>query len=278
MDRKRLYLVKPPQQNATDSHVDTDPSGSHHDGISGIYESVFRRFKTPMFMVTMVPLYLMGTVCLGISLTPAFYFLSHCWFWSSNNIPNLVIPAMALAAAAGFFIFGFALMAVTPMFNFVLARRLRPHRGTYYSIEFLPWYIHNGLTYLVRYIFLEFVTPTPFNVLFYRMMGMKMGYGCQINTTAISDPGLIELGNKVTIGGSVTLVAHYGMGGYLVVTPTKIGDGVTLGLRAIIMGGAEIGAGAKVLPNSVVLPKTRIPPGEIWGGVPASKISLRKVS
>ena len=34
----------------------------------------------------------------------------------------------------------------------------------------------------------------------------------------------------------------------------------------------EIGEKAKILPNSVVLPKTRIPAGETWGGVPAIRI------
>jgi serine acetyltransferase len=40
------------------------------------------------------------------------------------------------------------------------------------------------------------------------------------------------------------------------------------------MGGAQIGKGAKILPNSVVLPKTVIPAGETWGGVPAQKITV----
>jgi serine acetyltransferase len=105
-------------------------------------------------------------------------------------------------------------------------------------------------------------------------MGMKIGRGVQLNTTNISDPSLIELGDKVTIGGSATIVAHYGQGGFLVIAPVKIGEGVTVGLKATIMGDVEIGEYAKILPNSVVLPKTRIPAGETWGGVPAVKIDL----
>ena len=105
---------------------------------------------------------------------------------------------------------------------------------------------------------------------------MRIGKNCQINSTAISDPSLIELGDYVTIGGSATICAHYASGGFLVIAPVKIGSGATIGLRAIIMGGVEIGEKAKLLPNSVVLPKTKIPAGETWGGVPAIRLSTAK--
>jgi acetyltransferase-like isoleucine patch superfamily enzyme len=109
-------------------------------------------------------------------------------------------------------------------------------------------------------------------------MGMKIGNGTIINTIHISDPSLIEMGRKVTLGGSVTIAAHYGQGGFLVLSPVKIGDKATIGLRAIIMGGVEIGEGAKILPNSVILPKTRIPAGETWGGVPARRMEMAELA
>ena len=103
-------------------------------------------------------------------------------------------------------------------------------------------------------------------------MGMKIGDRVEINTTNISDPGLITLEDGVTIGGSATIIAHYGMGGYLIIAPVLIKKGATIGLRAIVMGGVEIGENAKILPNSVVLPKSIVPAGETWAGIPAKKI------
>ena len=41
------------------------------------------------------------------------------------------------------------------------------------------------------------------------------------------------------------------------------------------MGGAQIGAGAKILPNSVVMPNTVVGDGELWGGVPAAKLKTQ---
>lgn len=184
---------------------------------------------------------------------------------------------LGLTFGLSYLVYGFTILFVAPIANFILRTNLQAWRGQYFSGPAVRWYFHNGLTYIVRYTFLEFITPTPMCILFYRMMGMKIGRGVQINTTNISDPSLIELGEKATIGGSATIVGHYGQHGYLVLAPVKIGKGATIGLRAIIMGGAEVGEGAKVMANSVVLPKMRIPAGETWAGIPAQKIDTKAI-
>jgi acetyltransferase-like isoleucine patch superfamily enzyme len=133
----------------------------------------------------------------------------------------------------------------------------------------MPWYFHNLFTYIARYTFLEFATPSPFNVLFYRAMGMKMGKNVNINTVNISDPSMLELGKNVVLGGSASVICHYASSGFLIVAPVKIGDGATIGMKSTVMGDVHIGEGARLLPNSVLMPKSRVPAHEIWGGVPA---------
>lgn len=216
-------------------------------------------------------------IILGVCLVPAVSVFR--WFQELGADQSLIVQNVffAFSLAAGFFLYGFSLIFVAPAVNIMIGGRLKEWRGPYYSFESLRWFLHNGLTYLARFTFLEFVTPSPLGILFYQMMGMKIGKGVQINSTWISDPSLIEIGDKTTIGGSVTLVAHYGQGGLLVVAPVKIGSSCTIGLKATVMGGTVIGDGAKVLPHSVVLPKTQIPAGETWGGVPAQKIEIKKI-
>ena len=80
--------------------------------------------------------------------------------------------------------------------------------------------------------------------------------------------------DNVTIGGSASVLAHYAQSGYLVIAPVKICRGATIGLRAVVMGGVEVGEKAKVLASSFVLPNTKIPPGETWAGIPAQRIEL----
>ena len=257
--------------------VNVDIQGSSHDGLSGFYEVFLRRFKFVGHVMILVPLYALASICLGLSLAPAlalYNFVSAAtasWpFWFQY-------PALGISVGVGYFLYGFTLILVVPAANALMTAYLKPWRGPYYSVGAMRWYIHNALTYVARYTFLEFVTPTPFNIMFYRLMGMRIGRGTQLNSTHISDPSLITIGENVTIGGSATIVGHYGVGGFLVMAPVTIGNGATVGLKATIMGGVTIGENVKVLPNSVVLPKTKIPSGETWGGVPAQKIEIAKL-
>ena len=79
-------------------------------------------------------------------------------------------------------------------------------------------------------------------------MGMKIGKGVIINTSNISDPCLIELEDYSTIGGSVTMLGHYGQKGILVIGKVCIKKGAMVGLRASIFGDVIIGEHAVVAP------------------------------
>ena len=257
--------------------VDLNATSSEHTGLKGLFEKMLRRFKVAGYLLTMLPIYLFACFVFGLSLTPAVMFFRYVQEVASSWGFVLQNFSFALGLAASYFIYGTTLLFVAPLINKLVVGRLKEWRGSYYSAESLRWFIHNGLTYMARFTFLEFVTPSPIALMFYQNMGMKIGKGVIINSTWISDPSLVEMHDKVTIGGSVTIVAHYGQGGLLVIAPVKIGENCTIGLKATIMGGCEIGANAKLLPHSVLLPKTKVPAGETWGGVPAQKIDIRQI-
>lgn len=257
---------------------DLETSVSEKKGLAGSIETILRSFKTLTHSLTMIPIYLFASLLIGLSLVLPVSIFRWSLDWSKDF--SFFAQSFVIGCTIGFsyFTYGFSLLIVAPTVNFLLRAKLEAWRGPYYSLESVRWFVHNGLTYLARFTFLEFVTPSPISNWFYTSMGMKIGKGTIINTTWISDPSMIELGKKVTLGGSVTLAAHYGQGGLLVLSPIKIGDGCTIGLKSSIMGGVTIGANSKLLPHSVVLPKTQIPSGEVWGGVPARKLDLRELA
>ena len=241
--------------------IDTQATSSERGGIAGILETALRKFRLASYLIALIPLYFIGILGMGISLLPGVYFANFVYditielpkFWHYLSIACGIIMA--------YFLYGLTLIFVMPILNFLMPFRLKPFRAGYYSLESVPWYFHNAFTYIVRYTFLEFITPTPLNMLFYRMMGMKIGKGAHINTTNISDPAMIEIGNHATIGGSVHIIGHYASKGFLVVDRVKIHDRATIGLKATIMGNVEIGEGAAIGPHEVILPKSRIPAG-----------------
>ena len=238
-----------------------DAAATDRTGLGGVLEFLIRKFRMASYIVALIPLYMVCFLAMGISAAPGIFFFDFIKQQSTEWPLILHYCAVGCGLVFGYLFYGITLLFILPLFNFLLPFRLKPFRGNYYSLSTVPWYFHNALTYIARYTFLEFVTPTPLNTLFYKMMGMKIGKGAHINTTNISDPCLIEIGEKVTIGGSATLIAHYASQGYLIVERVKIGRNSTIGLKATIFGDVEIGENAIIAPHEIVLPKSRIPAG-----------------
>ena len=228
-------------------------------------------------MAGVVPFLAIAGIAAGLSIAPAIYVYDLLRPLIEPAPRWAYYPVLGLSLVLCYFVYGSVLILVAPLLNFILGGRLKPFKGAAVSLKCIPWYIHASLTLIVRYTFLEIITPTPFSQLYYRLMGMKIGRDVWINTSAIADPSLIEFEDRVTIGGSASIMAHHAQGGNIVVEPVKICRGATIGMRSIIMGGVEVGPKAKVLAGSFVLPNSKIPAGETWGGIPARKLDLKKL-
>jgi len=236
-----------------------------------------RRYARQAYVIVVLGLYAIVATALALALTPAVLLWQCVAAWSAG-LPLLGRAfAIALGAAVAFFTFGFALLLVVPVYNWLLPTKVRPFRGGYYTMQAAPWLLHNALFYLVRYTFLPFVTLTPFGIWFLKAMGMRIGRHAFINTEYISDPQLLQIGDDAALGGSVRICAHFGGGGHLTVAPVTVGARATLGLAVTVMGDVEVGDGATVLPNSVLLPGSRVGAGETWGGVPARRITREEM-
>jgi len=238
--------------------VDISSTHSDRPGIKGWFESLFRQFRGTVVSVLMLPILFLYIFCLGVALTPAVWLVHTVHIFAGSWVPVAYYLALGLSLGAAFFCFGVTLIFVVPLVNWALRINPKPWRGSAHSLEVIPWFYHNALTHLVRYSFLEFVTPTPLNVLFYRMMGMRIGKGVHIATTKISDPCLITLGDYVHLGGSSHIIGHYANKGFLVLAPVVIKKGSMIGLKASVMGDVVVGERALIKAHTVLMPKTRV--------------------
>jgi len=236
------------------------------------FDRLLRRFARASYFLVVLLLYAVGSTAVGVAVAPALWAFQFFAKWCTALPGPLFWVGIATSCALCFFIAGLSLLVVVPIYNLVLPTKIVPFKGGYYTIYALPWFVHNALFYLVRFTFLPFVTLTPFGIWFLKAMGMKIGRHAFINTEYISDPQLITLGDDAALGGSVRIFAHHGGGGNLVIAPVVIGARATIGLGATVMGDVIVGEGATVLPNSVLLPGSRVGAGETWGGVPARQI------
>ena len=260
---KPLKTTESKSESKNSSKEDVYSGTSTRPGFAGQFEAFLRKYRGFAQFITMTPLGLMYCFCLGLALSPAFFILR----WNVNHLETFSwyaqIPIVGFSLGISFVSFVITLITIVPIFNYPILPFVKPNRGNAFSLESIAWMYHNAFTYMVRYTVLEFITPTPLALWYFRRMGMKIGKGVIFNTANVSDPCLITIEDYVTIGGSAHLMAHYGMKGYLIIAPVIIRKGATIGLKASIMGDVEIGEGATVKPHTAVLPKTRLAAGEV---------------
>ena len=113
---------------------------------------------------------------------------------------------------------------------------------------------------------------------------ITMGNDCSVWFGAVirADVAGVTIGNEVNIqdlacvhqtaGRPVTIEDGVSIGHGAVVHAATIRSGALIGMNATVLDLAEVGENAVVAAGSVVLAGTKIPPCEIWGGIPAHKL------
>lgn len=115
--------------------------------------------------------------------------------------------------------------------------------------------------------------PVPLMRLIYLALGAKLGPNTY-SAGVLLDPPLTRIGSNSIVGHDAVLIAHAIEGSHLALAHIEMGDNVTIGATAVILSGVKIGDGAIVSAGAVVTKGTRIGAGEIWGGVPAKRITV----
>jgi non-ribosomal peptide synthetase-like protein len=236
------------------------------------------RIFTPLQTVITIFLFAEVAAVLGVALWPAVAL----WSWAAARLPadGALRPlGVGLALAAGYLVFGLALILVLPVARWLTLSVGTPvGRFRYLSFGAWRWASFNALTLVLRFSFVNWIRLTPFLPLYHRLMGARIGRRVQINSSIIADQNLLEIGDDTVIGGDVTLVCHSAERGQLVTAPVRIGRDVTVGLMAVILPGCTIGDGAVIAAGSVVSKGARVGPGEIWAGVPARRVGRRRIT
>jgi hypothetical protein len=212
-------------------------------------------------------MYAVGATVLGVAVFPSIYWVTIVWQHTAAwaMIPRLF--ALAVAGAAGYFLFGFCLIFTVALLRLLLRLDLKEGEYPLVSLGMVRWMIVNALMLLVVTSFGDFILATPVAPLFFRLMGARVGKGVQINSGHCADFCLLELGDHSVIGGHATVIAHSVERGKLILKKVKIGKNVVIGLNSIVLPGAEIGDGAIVAAGAVVPKNAKIPAGSIYLGV-----------
>jgi len=115
---------------------------------------------------------------------------------------------------------------------------------------------------------------------------VKIGKDCSIwyGASLRGDENSIEIGDRVSVqdctvvhvsrgeGGSVKVGSNCVIGHNVTLHAATVGSHCLIGMGATVLDGAVVGDGSIVAAHALVLGKTVIGPGEMWGGVPAKFI------
>ena len=221
-------------------------------------------------------LHLLAMGIVGLSLFPMIYFFYAVWKFMGAYAVWLKILVFSFSIAFGYFLFGAILIFLCVFVKNIFGFKITPGLYTIHSKQALHWMGYNSMILIANSAFLDVFRLSPFQILFYRLMGAKVGERVNVNTAGLADLSMLEIGNDVLIGGGVALICHASERGFLRLAPTKIGNNVSIGLSSIIMPDVEIGDGASVAPCSFVPKGTKIPPKSVWGGNPARDLRAER--
>ncbi|HPT65944.1 MAG TPA: acyltransferase [Candidatus Woesebacteria bacterium] len=146
-------------------------------------------------------------------------------------------------------------------------------------IGFIPIHTIRKIFYIASGIDMPFNSTIHIGANFFKPSNIKIGHD-----TIIGDHCFMDGRAKLTIGN------HVGIASQVLIYndehdinsidyrnsfgPVEIGDYVFIGPRSVILPNIKIGKGAVIAAGAVVTKD--VPEFEIWGGVPAQKISDRK--
>jgi acetyltransferase-like isoleucine patch superfamily enzyme len=233
-------------------------------------------FATLAQFLCTICLYSVGILVMALAVFPGILLVHYIWINTFTYSIILRFWLIGLSAVSAFFIYGFSLIFILGLLRIVF--RLNLVEGEYRvgSLGIYRWMFINGLYMIAAITFMDFILLTPFSILFFRLMGAKVGKNVQINSKKCFDLSLIEIGDNAVIGGYATIMCHSFERGRLILRKVKIGKNVVLGLNSVLMSGADIGEGAFITAGAVLGKNKQVAPYSVYAGVPAESIKERR--
>ena len=191
-------------------------------------------------------------------------------YWASNGLSRIEAAA---AAAAAFVALPPVLLLGSVAFKWVFLGRARagdyPLWGSYY---FRWWLVRRVLETVAS----QYLAGTPAYVLYYRLLGARIGRDALLLCDFIDAADLVEIGEGAALDAGSMLATSAVEGGRLRLGRVTIGDRATIGGMAVVGRDAKVGAGSALEELSALPAHGIVPPGECWSGSPAAMIGMHQ--
>lgn len=116
---------------------------------------------------------------------------------------------------------------------------------------------------------LDHLRGTPFLPWVLRLFGVKIGEGCWLDTTDMTEFDCVEIGNFVSLNATSAAQTHLYEDRVMKVGRIVIGNGVSVAGGSTILYNTEIGDFARLGLRTIVMKGESIPANTEWAGAPA---------
>lgn len=224
---------------------------------------------------TLFSSFVVESIVFGFSVLPAVLFWAWHYHWTLPGPPWVRLAVLSMAFIPAYFIFAVSLMILSALSTKVLGWRApvdcempisRPNR------PLMNWVRYTISIHLVRIFAGAVFRATPAWTLYMRMNGARLGRRVWVNSLWVTDHNLLEFGDDVVIGSEVHLSGHTVERGVVKTAQVRLGQGVTVGVSAIVEIGVQAGPKCQIGAMSFVPKFAKLEGGKIYGGVPVHPI------
>lgn len=232
------------------------------------WATVRRRARVAWATVTV---FAVVSVAIGLAAVPAVAFWRWHLAWTSLH-PATEVFVLAMALVPAYLVFAIGLMVYSAVATRLLGWRTA--EGVESRIADYDWPVLNWARYLVTTHVVRVFAGAPFRAtpvwaMYLRLNGASVGHGAWVNSLALMDHNLLEIGDGAIIGSDAHVSGHIVERGVLKTARVRIGRHATVGIGSVIGIGSDVGAGTQVGALSVVPKHSRLEPGATYVGVPA---------
>jgi acetyltransferase-like isoleucine patch superfamily enzyme len=225
-----------------------------------------RRLRVAWAVLTV---FAVESVVIALAALPAVAF----WSWHLRwQLPDWArAPVLALAFVPAYLLFALGLILYSAAAMRLLGWRTAEGVDVpvaSYERPVLNWARYLVSTHVVRVFAGAVFRATPVWTLYLRLNGARVGRGAWVNSLALMDHNLLEIGEGTVVGSDAHVSGHTVEAGRLRTARVRIGRGVTVGIGTVVEIGAEIGDGAQIGALSVVPKFARLEAGGVYAGAP----------
>ena len=141
----------------------------------------------------------------------------------------------------------------------------------YYSDLHIRWCLMMSLASSVDHV-LDAMQGTFLAPMFFRSMGAKVGTNCCLFYGSALEFDLLSIGDNVSTGDGADLTAHTVENMVVKFSTVIIGSDCAMAANTVCMPGATMEPGSTLLEGSQVLKGETVGAGEVWRGLPATRI------